>query len=282
MRSLLLLLLWVLLLQNGFSQISQLSFYFNPVTCGMTDSSKSEFLNIQTIMDKFECQIIELNAFAEAGPNSEKNAQCFADSILKRLPEQMTEPSVNIYGAHRVALNFTPTGWNRVDLYFYVGKEKMDDVQINYTGNTNENDTVTIAEMEARAALRIPPSLDNIVEGVPIVTPITFIGGKAKVTKDSYPYLDYLRATLVKNPDLSAHIRGHVCCGPNFRISNARAKTVYKYLIKHGISKTRLSYKGYSNNEPVVWPEKTNDDRKSNRRVDIIFKKTDGGDEIIL
>ncbi|TNE97905.1 MAG: hypothetical protein EP322_05875, partial [Bacteroidetes bacterium] len=105
MRSLLLLLLWVLLLQNGFSQISQRSFYYNPVTCGMTDSSKSEFLNMQTIMDKFECQIIELNAFAEAGPNSEKNAQCFADSILKRLPEQMTEPSVNIYGAHRVALN---------------------------------------------------------------------------------------------------------------------------------------------------------------------------------
>ncbi len=249
----------------------------------MTAHSTEEFAAFLIQLSQHESQVIELNSFAEQGVNSEKIAQCFVDSIINRLPSQMTEPSVNIYGNVHVSLNFEVDNWNRIDVYYFLGPEKANTVQINYDGNEGEPDTVAVYDMEAEAlaARRDPPSLDEIVEGVPIVTPITFIGGKAKVTPESYPYLEYLNATLLKHQELSAHIRGHVCCGKNQRISNKRAKAVYKYLVKHGISKDRLSYKGYSNTIPVAWPEKTMEDRKANRRVDIIFKKaeTDETDE---
>lgn len=241
----------------------------------MTEYSAEQFKTFLLTLDKYESQVIEINSFADQGVNSDKIARCFVDSIINKLPDQMTEPSVNIYGNVHVVLNFDVENWNRIDLYYFLGAEKANAIQINYNATTGEPDTVSVYDMEAEAiaAKRDPPSLEEIAEGVPIVTPITFIGGKAKVTTESYPYLEYLKATMLKNPELSAHIRGHVCCGKNMRISKNRAKAVYRYLLKNGIAKNRLSYKGYSNTKPVVWPEKTMEDRKANRRVDIIFEK---------
>ena len=42
-------------------------------------------------------------------------------------------------------------------------------------------------------------------------------------------------------------------------------------MVDLGISKKRLSYKGMSNNEPLVFPELSDADRQRNRRVDVQF-----------
>ena len=262
------------------AQIAQKSFYFTPEKCLMTEYSANKYQEWLKELGKYYSQIIEINAFSESSLKGEYFAQCYLDSILKYLPEQKGQPSINVFGSERTVLNFKPVNWNRVDIYYYLGDEITNTVQINYTGNSVENDTVSIVEMEERITAANPPSIEPIQEGVPLITPINFIGGKAKVTKDSYFYMEYLKDVLQRDSSLSAHIRGHVCCGKNFRISHLRAKVVYKYLVKHGIAKERLSFKGYSNTEPIVWPERTMEDREANRRVDIIFERLK--DDIIL
>ena len=95
-------------------------------------------------------------------------------------------------------------------------------------------------------------------------------------TKPNIQYryiLDYLIEVMRKNPEWKLHIRGHVCCGPDQKISDKRAKNVYKYLLKKKIDSSRLSYKGYSDSKPIVFPEKTDEDAHKNRRVDFMIVK---------
>ena len=89
----------------------------------------------------------------------------------------------------------------------------------------------------------------------------------------SYSEIKSLGDFLTKYPELSVLIRGHVCCGPNKKLSKKRAKKVFKSLKEMGIRKKRISFKGMSNNEPAVSPEETEKDRQMNRRVDVIFSK---------
>ncbi|NVK63822.1 MAG: OmpA family protein [Flavobacteriales bacterium] len=84
-------------------------------------------------------------------------------------------------------------------------------------------------------------------------------------------FVDFLK----KNPSLSVHIRGHVCCRPGKRISRRRARNVYRYLKRSGISKSRLSYAGYSNTIPLIDPERSDEDERRNRRVDFIITYPD-------
>ena len=95
-------------------------------------------------------------------------------------------------------------------------------------------------------------------------------------TKPNIQYryiLEYLIELMEKNPTWKLHIRGHVCCGPDQKTSDKRAKNVYKFLLKKKIDASRLSYKGYSDTKPIVFPEKTEEDAHKNRRVDFMITK---------
>ncbi len=74
-------------------------------------------------------------------------------------------------------------------------------------------------------------------------------------------------------PEISLHVRGHVCCGPDKKLSKKRAKKAFQYLKKNGIHKSRLSYAGYSNDLPLRFPEKTKEDAEMNRRVDFVIRR---------
>ena len=102
---------------------------------------------------------------------------------------------------------------------------------------------------------------------------LKYIGSNTRID-DNYQYvLEFLIESLEKNPSWTIHVRGHVCCGPSKKISGKRACNVYKYLIKNGIEESRVTYKGYSDEKPIVFPEKTSEDEKKNRRVDFIISK---------
>lgn len=90
----------------------------------------------------------------------------------------------------------------------------------------------------------------------------------------NYQYLletivDYLK----KNEEIYVHIRGHVCCRPGKRISRRRARNVYRFLKRQGISKHRMTHAGYSDTIPLAFPEKTDEDERVNRRVDFVLSK---------
>jgi len=54
----------------------------------------------------------------------------------------------------------------------------------------------------------------------------------------------------------------------NQRLSEARAKSVYEYLISQGISADRLSYIGYGESRPIDTND-TEEGRQNNRRVEL-------------
>ncbi len=93
---------------------------------------------------------------------------------------------------------------------------------------------------------------------------------KAKASlKDVYHYLK-------KNPNLKVFISGHTddqgSDEYNDVLSKQRANTVAKYLIRLGLSKNRISSKGYGNKKPLdsTLSEKA---RKINRRVEFVMTK---------
>jgi flagellar motor protein MotB len=78
-----------------------------------------------------------------------------------------------------------------------------------------------------------------------------------------------------ENPKLKVEIGGHVD-GPLMlhakwyqELSDDRAKTIYKYLIKNKIDEPRLKWKGYSNTQKIFDFPKNEDESKANRRVEI-------------
>lgn len=270
MKQLLLIILTVLLGQTVSAGVEIQSFYFNPESRTISEESNTRLEEFITTMKEYEFQVIEVNGFAISGQNSEENtklALTYIGSILSRIEISDNENyAVNNYGGNMINLSFKPESWDRVDIYYYVGREIniKPDVLITETADIDTNRSIDFAQKE-------PMERELIAMNDPIVMPIKFVGGKSRVQKDSYDYMEYLKNTLVENPELFAHIRGHVCCGNKPIQSWKRARVVYKYLVKQGVDKKRLSYKGYSNKQPLVYPEITQSDRSANRRVDVIF-----------
>ncbi|MFS4456082.1 OmpA family protein [Maribacter sp. 2304DJ31-5] len=85
--------------------------------------------------------------------------------------------------------------------------------------------------------------------------------------EDIYDYL-------LENQQVLITINGHTDAvggeSYNKKLSEKRARTVGRYLINLGISKHRISWKGYGSSRPLV-DNRTNDDRRKNRRVEFIL-----------
>lgn len=97
---------------------------------------------------------------------------------------------------------------------------------------------------------------------------LEFVGNQAVPMDYSMEILYQLLQIMRQNPDLTIHIRGHVCCGDDMPLSVARAKAVRDYLVQNSIDSTRLNYSGYSNTEPLVVENSQRDEQK-NRRVEV-------------
>jgi outer membrane protein OmpA-like peptidoglycan-associated protein len=109
---------------------------------------------------------------------------------------------------------------------------------------------------------------------------LLFIPGRHVALQSSMRVLEQLVETLKQHSNLKIEIQGHICClsdeadgfdydDLNRKLSENRAKAVYEFLVKHGISASRLSYKGYGHSKPKVFPETSELDEQLNRRVEI-------------
>ena len=99
---------------------------------------------------------------------------------------------------------------------------------------------------------------------------ITFPNNQAVLTADAQIKVSKFFTFLENHPKVKAVIIGYTDnVGPidyNIKLSKRRAKVVYDRLIKLGISKDRLSYKGYGPMDPIV-SNTTVEGRSKNRRV---------------
>jgi outer membrane protein OmpA-like peptidoglycan-associated protein len=101
----------------------------------------------------------------------------------------------------------------------------------------------------------VPESSDIPVE----LANVFFDFGKSSLRTESYIELDKLYDFLIKNNTINIEIYGHTDTRgddkENLLLSEARAKSVYSYLIQKGIDTKRLSYKGYGETKPKVSDE---------------------------
>lgn len=111
----------------------------------------------------------------------------------------------------------------------------------------------------------------NFYLDTPLSFPITisYQNNSAEISHVSRLRLAILSDYLNENPSVKVVIEGHVCCGPQKRMSKKRARSVYKYLLKIGAPKAQMNYVGKSFDEPIVPREKNEFDKDRNRRVEI-------------
>lgn len=110
-----------------------------------------------------------------------------------------------------------------------------------------------------------------------------FVGGSAQVVRKSYPALRKLLAIMKDNPNLDIEIQGHVNFDKNAKekkseeyyqqLSVSRAKTVYQYLSKRGISESRMSFVGFGYSQMIFKNPKTPQQMQRNRRVVVKITK---------
>lgn len=234
----------------SLSEIWVQSYYFKAKSTDLTLDSQRELLNLVSRLEEGSIRIVELGSYANDvySDSAKRLSDVRMLRIIDILKLEKERVVINSWGNERINVKFVPLSWDRIDIY--CDSEEF--------VSPKENDIQMLSKVKS-----------NKKEA--LVLNVLFEGGTSKMIKETLFNLDVLYDTLQRNPSLQAHIRGHVCCGKNMRISRKRAKAVYKHLITMGLSEKRLSYKGYSNSLPLVYPEKSDKDRRLNRRVDVVF-----------
>jgi len=109
-----------------------------------------------------------------------------------------------------------------------------------------------------------------------ILQKIFFEFNKATIKPESYDILNQVVMVLQDKPEITLEIQGHTDDkgkdAYNLCLSQARAESVRKYLIEHGIEANRLTAVGYGET-CFIASNKTKEGRATNRRVE--FMRTD-------
>jgi outer membrane protein OmpA-like peptidoglycan-associated protein len=264
-----------------FSQTKIKSFYFENDKSIPTPYSQNQLALFKQSFNKGEISIFEIYSYTDSVGSVQYN-----DSLAKKRLSYVTNflglqsnSSVQLkpYGLVRKYDLTDYKSWRRVDIY-YSQSSNAPQIPIKDSIQVMEKEVVDTIQEPALAKLiekPLSPIENSIKDEKPYILNVEFIEGTAKMEDRSHEEIKKLYDYLAANPTIKALVRGHVCCGNNMRISKSRAKAVYRELVKLGISKSRLEYVGMSNNDPLVFPEKTNADRQRNRRVDVKFTKID-------
>ncbi len=106
---------------------------------------------------------------------------------------------------------------------------------------------------------------------------VQFELGKATLKSESYAVLNQIADIMRKYPDYVLSIEGHTdntgSADVNHKLSHARARACYEYLLQRGIPDSRMTHKGYGQSRPIA-DNSTYSGRTLNRRVE--FNLTPG------
>ncbi len=141
-----------------------------------------------------------------------------------------------------------------------------------------EQPKVTVAPKKEKT---ITQELNNetLVAGQTIeINKLFFAADTSSINSDSYEALDEVYDFLKENPNVRIEIGGHTNDTPEDdycdRLSTARAKSVAQYLIRKGITPSRVEFRGYGKRKPIA-SNKSKEGRKRNQRVEITILNVD-------
>lgn len=201
-----------------------------------------------------------------------------ADAVKQYLLDNAAYNQLNVYACEGKGERFSkdnssPEGepkQRRVDVYF----EPV--VTLNVAESFLETPKEEVQKTEVKKNIEeLSKGESMALEG------LSFVPGRHLILESAIPVLQKLLKTMKDNPKLKIEIQGHVCCtsgadGLDYdtrekNLSEARAKAIYEYLVAKGISKDRLSYKGFGHSKPKELIEDTPEKEQANRRVEIMI-----------
>ena len=200
-----------------------------------------------------------------------------ADNVKQYLLDLAAYNQLNVYACEGKGEKFSKDNSSakgepkqrRVDIYF----EPI--VVLNVAESFLETPKEEIQKTESKKTIeKLSKGETMAIEG------LSFVPGRHLILESAVPILQKLLKTMKDNPKLKIEIQGHVCCtsgddGLDYdtrerNLSEARAKAIYEYLVAKGISKDRLSYKGFGHSKPKELIEDTPLKEQANRRVEIM------------
>ncbi|RMG74686.1 MAG: hypothetical protein D6722_02160 [Bacteroidetes bacterium] len=145
----------------------------------------------------------------------------------------------------------------------------------------NEEEVSTEGIMSNTEIVRnIDIELEPIIIDKPIVLQnIYYDFDEYYIRPDALPELKRLIKILNDNPNIIIQMGSHTDTNGtdayNKRLSENRAKAVVKYLADNGISPSRLSWFGFGESEPLIFPETSDQDEQANRRTEFRITSID-------
>ena len=95
----------------------------------------------------------------------------------------------------------------------------------------------------------------------------------AHLKKESRPMLASLLKTMKESSSLRVQIEGHTdntgSASANLKLSKSRAESVKAYLVRNGISSSRITTKGFGASQPLASNDDEEDGRELNRRIEV-------------
>lgn len=204
---------------------------------------------------------------------SEDRAQAVVDFLMNRSDGRLT--IISVEGKGELPPTNTDAGdalARRVDVYFEYMREKP---LTKSTPPAPPTPRPVVGQPEEASF-----EIDTVAKANIVLKGLSFIGGRHFPTRESMPELYRLVETMNKYPTLEIEIQGHICCDytrPDGMdndtgepiLSKNRAKYVYDFLELNGVDPKRMTYVGLGSTQPKVFPEKTEEDQQTNRRVEI-------------
>jgi outer membrane protein OmpA-like peptidoglycan-associated protein/tetratricopeptide (TPR) repeat protein len=147
---------------------------------------------------------------------------------------------------------------------------------ISKNGYLFSSENFSLIGRETSKPFQIDVALNKIEVGKSaILKNIFFDTNRFDLKSESQSALRYLIDFMAINATVSIEIAGYTDNIGNEKLnqflSEQRAKSVYQYLVNHGVNSAKLQFKGYGKQQPVV-PNTTEQNRAKNRRTE--FKIT--------
>ncbi len=151
-------------------------------------------------------------------------------------------------------------------------------ISVNKKGYLFHSENFNIAENTNFQKLQKDIALNKLKVGAKIVlNNIFFDFAKATLDSTSFAELDRVFALLKENPEINVEISGHTdnkgSADYNKKLSERRAETVVNYLVDKGITKERLTAKGYGPDRPIA--PNSNKDGSDNEEGRALNRRTE-------
>ena len=166
-------------------------------------------------------------------------------------------------------LKINPLSAGFKEAYYFV-----DDISLKWIKPKDDFKTVYVdsVKYEKDSVLQVNK---NVQTGEKITLRVIFQQGKSLILAESFTELNKLAQYLFRNPTIEIRIDGHSdnggSKGKNQRLSEERARSVFEYLITHGVQ-NKMFYKGYGSSVPIA-DNDTDQGRAINRRVEFEIVK---------